>query len=78
MRPFIPFKANERSPWRENIRELAKRPNVYCKISGMVTEADIKSWTPAQLQPYVDAVLEAFGPSRMMFGLNRSRSPTSR
>jgi L-fuconolactonase len=59
---------NELSPWRENIRELAKRPNVYCKISGMVTEADFKAWTPAQLRRYVDVVLEAFGPRRLMFG----------
>jgi L-fuconolactonase len=56
------------SPWRENIIELAKRPNVYCKLSGMVTEADYKTWTPAQLKPYFDVVLEAFGPSRLMFG----------
>ena len=56
------------SPWRENIRELARRQNVYCKISGMVTEADWREWTPEQLRPYYDAVLEAFGPRRLMFG----------
>jgi L-fuconolactonase len=56
------------SPWRENIKELAKRPNVYCKISGMVTEADPKHWTPQDLKPYIDTVLEAFGPRRLMFG----------
>jgi len=56
------------SPWRENIRELAKRPNVYCKISGMATEADWATWTAAQLRPYVAVVLEAFGPRRVMFG----------
>ncbi len=56
------------SPWRENIRELAKRPNVYCKISGMVTEADWRHWTEKDLEPYVDTVLEAFGPRRLMFG----------
>jgi L-fuconolactonase len=56
------------SPWRENIRELAKRPNVYCKISGMVTEADWKHWTPQDLQPYIDTVLAAFTPRRIMFG----------
>lgn len=54
--------------WRARMRELAKRPRVYCKISGMVTEADWSAWTEADLRPYLDAVLEAFGPSRLMFG----------
>src|SRR5579864_8909046 len=48
------------SPWRENLRELARRPNVYCKLSGMVTEADHRAWTEAQLQPYMEIALEAF------------------
>jgi L-fuconolactonase len=56
------------SPWRENLRELARRPNVYCKVSGMVTEADHRNWTPQQLRPYFDAALEAFGSRRLMFG----------
>jgi L-fuconolactonase len=56
------------SPWKENLTELAKRENVYCKISGMATEADWKSWTPQQLRPYFDAALAAFGPERLMFG----------
>lgn len=55
-------------PWNKKIRELARRPNVYCKVSGMVTEADFKKWTEAQLRPYFDTVLEAFGPQRLMFG----------
>ena len=55
-------------PWDANIRELAKRQNVYCKLSGMVTEADPKRWTPANLQPYIDVVLQAFGPRRLMYG----------
>ena len=59
---------NQISPWRENIRELAKHPNVNCKISGMVTEADFTMWTPEQLQPYFDVILEAFGPDRLLFG----------
>ena len=59
---------NELSPWKDNIRELARRENVNCKISGMVTEADFENWTPAQLQPYFDVVLEAFGPDRVLFG----------
>ena len=56
------------SPWDRNILEIAKRPNVYCKLSGMVTEADMKRWTPADLQPYIDVVLRAFGPKRLMYG----------
>jgi len=62
------IKDNLITPWRENISELARRANVSCKISGMVTEADFQNWTEAQLQPYLDTVLEAFGPSRLMFG----------
>jgi len=62
------IKDNMISPWRENITELAKRENVFCKVSGMVTEADWKSWTEEQLRPYFDVVLSAFGPVRLMFG----------
>jgi L-fuconolactonase len=54
--------------WAANMRKLAERPNVFCKVSGMVTEADWKKWTPAQLQPYFDLVLNAFTPRRLMFG----------
>jgi L-fuconolactonase len=56
------------SPWDRNMREIAKRPNVYCKLSGMVTEADPKRWKPTDLQPYIDVVLAAFGPKRLMYG----------
>ena len=59
---------NELSPWKENIQELAKRENVSCKISGMVTESDFNHWTPEQLLPYFDVILEAFGPDRLLFG----------
>jgi L-fuconolactonase len=62
------IKAGEMEPWRANIRELARRENVYCKVSGMVTEADPRRWTPERLRPYFDVVLEAFGPRRLMFG----------
>jgi L-fuconolactonase len=55
-------------PWSKQIRELAKRPNVTCKVSGMVTEADLDNWTAQDLRPYLDTVLEAFGPSRLLFG----------
>lgn len=56
------------SPWDENIRELAKRENVFCKVSGMATEADWNSWTIDTVRPYFDGVLHAFGPGRLMFG----------
>jgi L-fuconolactonase len=56
------------SPWKENIRELARRPNVYCKISGMVTEDDWLTWSYDSLYSYIEAVLEAFTPKRLMFG----------
>ncbi len=62
------IKQNLMEPWQSDIRELAKRPNVTCKLSGMVTEADYATWTEAQLRPYLDTVLEAFGPERLMFG----------
>ncbi len=55
-------------PWATQLRELAALPNVTCKLSGMVTEADWTTWTPKDLQPYADTVLEAFGPNRVMFG----------
>ena len=50
------------------LRELAKRENLCCKVSGMVTEADWTSWNVRQLKPYFDVVLSAFGPGRLMFG----------
>jgi L-fuconolactonase len=55
-------------PWRDNLREIAKRPNVWCKISGVVTEADHKHWTEAQLRFYIDSAIDAFTPKRVMFG----------
>ena len=56
------------SPWRERIIELAKRENVFCKVSGMATEADWKTWNTESLRPYFDVVLAAFGARRLMFG----------
>jgi L-fuconolactonase len=55
-------------PWRTNLFKLAKRENVYCKLSGIVTEADWKDWDATDLRDYVDAALQAFGPRRLMFG----------
>ena len=54
--------------WRRSFVELATLPNVACKLSGLVTEADWRAWTPGLLRPYIDAALEAFGPSRLMLG----------
>ena len=54
--------------WEANFRAAAKCPNIVCKLSGMVTEADWQAWTPADLQPYVDIALDAFGPERLMYG----------
>jgi L-fuconolactonase len=56
------------NPWQENICELAKRDNVYCKISGMVTEANWRTWSTEALQPYLDVAIDAFGPERLMIG----------
>ncbi len=55
-------------PWRENLRALAKREQVTCKLSGMVTEADPEQWTATGLRVYAEVAMSAFGPRRMMFG----------
>lgn len=55
-------------PWRAQMFELAKRENVYCKLSGMATEANWQNWTKDDLWPYAEVAMEAFGPPRMMFG----------
>ncbi len=55
-------------PWREHLRELAALPNVDCKLSGLITEADHAAWQPADLKPYVDHVLATFGSGRLLFG----------
>jgi L-fuconolactonase len=55
-------------PWRRDIRELAKFPNVFCKLSGMVTEARWRQWKQDDFRAYLDVVLDAFGPSRLMIG----------
>ncbi len=54
-------------PWQSNLQELALRPNVTCKLSGMVTEAG-RTWTSADLKPYFDVAVEAFTPGRLMVG----------
>jgi len=60
--------AQKLEPWRTHIRELARRAHVSCKLSGIVTEADFDHWTTDSLRPYVETVLEAFGPERLIFG----------
>ena len=55
-------------PWRHHIEQLAALPNAHCKISGLLTEADLADWRPADLEPVVVHVLETFGPERVMLG----------
>ncbi len=55
-------------PWASLIRELARHPNVCCKVSGLVTEADHYNWNVDDFRPYLDVVFEAFSPERLMFG----------
>lgn len=62
------IREGQMQPWKDRIGELAKRNNVYCKVSGMVTEADWTSWTADHLRPSFEVVLSAFGPERLMFG----------
>ncbi len=54
--------------WQRQLRKLASFPNVLCKLSGLVTEADWKAWTPEQMRPYLDVAYELFGPWRLMIG----------
>jgi len=65
-KPFI--RQGTLSPWSEQIREIAKSPNVFCKISGMVTEADWALWKATDFEPYLDVVFDSFGVDRLMFG----------
>lgn len=55
-------------PWKTQLRRLARLPNVHCKVSGMITEADHRAWRAEQFLPYLDTVFEAFGPARLMYG----------
>jgi L-fuconolactonase len=63
-----PIRERAREPWAGRLRELAALPNVSCKLSGMVTEANWQAWRPEDLAPYFEVALEAFGPARLMFG----------
>lgn len=62
------IKARIGSPWKETMEAIAAYPNVYCKLSGMVTEADWNKWTQEDFAPYLDTVLQAFGSKRVMYG----------
>jgi L-fuconolactonase len=62
------IKAGLLEPWRAHLREMAALPNVVCKLSGVTTEADHKTWTRDQLRPYIDQVIECFGPDRILYG----------
>jgi len=65
-KPYIA--AGTIEPWAKLMRELASFPNVYCKVSGLVTEADLQKWKVSDFVPYINLVLETFGASRSMFG----------
>lgn len=54
--------------WIDDLKAAAKFPNIYCKLSGMITEANWETWQPSDLKPYVESALEAFGPERCMYG----------
>ena len=65
-KPLI--KAGVLAPWEDDLRALARFDNVYCKVSGMVTEAAWRAWQPADFTPYLDVVFDCFGAGRLMFG----------
>jgi L-fuconolactonase len=65
-KPYI--KSKEIDEWKKDLQALAKRQNVYCKVSGMLTEADWYSWRTDDFTPYLDTVFNAFGISRLMYG----------
>jgi L-fuconolactonase len=60
--------AGKMDPWRDDVRELAGNPNVFCKLSGLVTEANWKGWRREEFTPYLDVAFEVFGPRRLMVG----------
>lgn len=63
-----PIARGEFQPWADGLAELARHDNVACKVSGLITEADWRSWTVDQLRPYVDHVVASFGEDRLLFG----------
>jgi L-fuconolactonase len=63
-----PIRSGALIEWTQELETVATYPNVYCKLSGLVTEANLTSWGPEDLRPFIDSALEYFGPRRMMFG----------
>jgi L-fuconolactonase len=63
-----PIKSGDLHPWDSGVRELARFPNVFCKLSGLMTEADWKNWKPEHIAPYLDVAFDCFGPDRLMIG----------
>lgn len=62
------IKTGKAEPWATQMRKIAQHKNVFCKVSGLVTEADWKQWKADAFKPYLDVVFDAFGPERLMFG----------
>ena len=62
------IKTKNIAAWAKNLGDIARSTNVYCKLSGLVTEADWRRWTPTDFDPYLEVVFEAFGADRLMFG----------
>ncbi len=62
------IRRGEITAWEKDLRRLAAFPNVFCKVSGLVTEADWGQWTPAQVRPYLDVAFDCFGPRRLLIG----------
>jgi L-fuconolactonase len=63
-----PIRTGDLQLWAHDLADLAHRPNVYCKLSGIVTEADYATWTYEQILPWMETALAAFTPARLMFG----------
>jgi L-fuconolactonase len=63
-----PIKSGQVDSWANGIRRLAEFPNMFCKLSGLVTEADWQHWQPEQFVPFLDVAFESFGPDRLMIG----------
>src|SRR5262249_47036234 len=63
-----PIKAGAIDEWAKGIQQLSESLNVFCKLSGLVTEADWENWTPTQIEPYLEVACHCFGPQRLMIG----------
>jgi L-fuconolactonase len=63
-----PIRTGKMGSWAEGIKRLAEFPNVFCKLSGLVTEADWQHWRPGQIVPFLDVAFASFGPDRLMIG----------